>query len=143
MAIHARERTGHGQVVDSAIYEAVLAIMESLVTEYDKAGYIRERTGATLPNIAPSNVYPTKDGVFVLIAANQDTVFKRLAAAMGRPELAEDPRYATHTARGTHQVELDKIIADWTSTLGSEATWPTSGRTRGSARRHLSGSGNA
>ena len=120
MAIHARERTGRGQVVDSAIYEAVLAIMESLVTEYDKAGYIRERTGAMLPNIAPSNVYPTKNGVFVLIAANQDTVFKRLAAAMGRPELAENPRYATHTARGRHQVELDKIISDWTSTLGRE-----------------------
>jgi formyl-CoA transferase len=115
MALHARERTGRGQIVDSAIYEAVLAVMENLVTEYDKAGYIRERTGAILPNIAPSNVYPTKSGVFVLIAANQDTVFKRLAAAMGRPEMAEDPRYATHTARGKVQTELDAIISDWTA----------------------------
>ncbi|NNM73097.1 CaiB/BaiF CoA transferase family protein [Enterovirga aerilata] len=115
MALHARERTGRGQVVDSAIYEAVLAVMENLVTEYDKTGYIRERTGSILPNIAPSNVYPTKSGVFVLIAANQDTVFKRLAAAMGRPELAEDPRYATHTARGQRQAELDAMIAEWTS----------------------------
>ncbi len=120
MAIHARGWTGRGQVVDSAIYEAVLAVMENLVTEYDKTGYIRERTGAILPKIAPSNVYPTKSGVFVLIAANQDTVFKRLAAAMGQPELAENPRYATHTSRGDHQVELDQIISNWTSTLGRE-----------------------
>lgn len=115
-ALHYRERTGRGQVVDSAIYEAVLSMMESLVTEYDKLGFIRERTGAILPKIAPSNVYPTKDGM-VLIGANQDTVFVRLALAMGRPELAEDPRYRTHTARGVHQAELDATIADWTRTL--------------------------
>lgn len=114
MAIHARTRTGRGQVVDSAIYEAVLAVMESLVIEYDTAGYIRERTGSILPNIAPSNIYPTRDGTFVLIAANQDSVFKRLAVAMGQPELGRDPRYATHTARGKHQEELDRIIAEWT-----------------------------
>ena len=120
MALHARARTGRGQVVDSAIYEAVLAVMENLVTEYDKGGYIRERTGAILPRIAPSNVYPTRDGAFVLIAANQDTVFRRLAAAMGRAELAGDPRYATHTARGQHQAELDALIADWTRTQDRE-----------------------
>ncbi len=114
MALHARTRTGRGQVVDSAIYEAVLAVMESLVTEYAYAGHVRERTGATLPRIAPSNVYPTRDGAYVLIAANQDTVFRRLAAAMGRPELADDPRYATHDARGERQAELDALIADWT-----------------------------
>jgi formyl-CoA transferase len=120
MALHARERTGRGQIVDSAIYEAVLGVMENLVTEYDKTGYIRERTGAILPNIAPSNVYPTKSGVFVLIAANQDSVFKRLAAAMGRPDLATDPRFATHTARGAVQAELDAMIAAWTATLERE-----------------------
>ena len=120
MALHARARTGRGQVVDSAIYEAVLAVMENLVTEYDKGGYIRERTGAILPRIAPSNVYPTRDGAFVLIAANQDTVFRRLAAAMGRAELAGDSRYATHTARGQHQTELDALIADWTRTQDRE-----------------------
>ena len=117
MAIHARQRTGRGQVVDSAIYEAVLAVTESLVSEYQQAGYVRERTGSILPNMAPSNVYPTKDGKMVLIAANQDTVFKRLAAAMGRAELAEDARYATHGARGTHQRELDDLIAAWSGTL--------------------------
>ncbi|WP_288585482.1 CoA transferase [uncultured Methylobacterium sp.] len=120
MALHARTRTGRGQIVDSAIYEAVLAVMENLVTEYDKTGYIRERTGAILPNIAPSNVYPTKSGVYVLIAANQDSVFKRLAAAMGQPELAADPRYATHTERGKRQAELDALIAAWTAALDRE-----------------------
>lgn len=119
MALHARERTGRGQVVDSAIYEAVMAVMESLITEFDVVGYVRERTGAIIPNVAPSNVYPTSDGVGVLIAGNQDTVFKRLAAAMGRPELGDDPRYATHAARGATQVELDELIGDWTSTLES------------------------
>ena len=120
MALHARQRTGRGQVVDSAIYEAVMAVMESLVTEYDVAGYVRERTGAIIPNVAPSNVYPTSDGVGVLIAGNQDTVFRRLATAMGRPELADDPRYATHSARGETQAELDELIGEWTSTLDSE-----------------------
>jgi formyl-CoA transferase len=115
-ALHHREVTGRGQVVDSAIYEAVLNMMESLITEYDKAGYIRERTGAILPNIAPSNVYPTSDGSMVLIAANQDAVFQRLTQAMGRPELSQQPEYATHGARGARQKEIDSIIGDWTLT---------------------------
>lgn len=113
-ALHYRERSGRGQVVDSAIYEAVLAMMESLIPEYQVAGYIRERTGAILPNVAPSNVYPTKDGRMILIAANQDTVFRRLVEAMGRPELANDSKYATHSARGERQPELDELIAAWT-----------------------------
>ena len=117
MAIHARERTGRGQIVDSAIYEAVLNMMESLVTEYNVADYVRERTGPILPNVSPSNVFDTADGKLLLIAANQDTVFKRLAEAMGRPELAEDERYATHSARGEYQVELDGLINDWTRTI--------------------------
>lgn len=117
MAIHARERTGRGQIVDSAIYEAVLNMMESLVTEFNVAGYVRERTGAILPNVSPSNVFDTADGKLLLIAANQDTVFKRLAEAMGRPDLAEDDRYATHSARGAHQQELDDLINDWTRTI--------------------------
>jgi formyl-CoA transferase len=115
-ALHHREQTGRGQVVDSAIYEAVLNMMESLITEYDKVGYVRERTGAILPNVAPSNVYRTNDGM-VLIAANQDTVFSRLAEAMGQPGLAQDPKYSTHGARGAHQVELDALVEQWTQTL--------------------------
>lgn len=120
MALHHRNETDEGQVVDSAIYESVLAMMESLVSEYDVGGYTRERTGATLPNISPSNVFETRDGKMLLIAANQDTVFRRLAAAMGRPEMATDDRYATHVARGANMTELDGMIADWTRTIDLE-----------------------
>jgi formyl-CoA transferase len=119
-ALHHRDRTGEGQVVDSAIYEAVLNMMESLITEYDKGSYIRERQGSILPNVAPSNVYPTKDGTMILIAANQDTVFGRLAEAMGRPELAEEERYKTHSARGANQVELDELVGAWTQTIDAQ-----------------------
>jgi formyl-CoA transferase len=86
------------------------------VTEYDQLGHVRERSGAILPRIAPSNVYPTRDGI-VMIGANQDTVFARLCEAMGSPALATDPRYRDHQARGTHQRELDEIIAAWTATV--------------------------
>lgn len=119
-ALEERRRTGEGQIVDSAIYESVLAIMESLVPEYTITGHQRERTGSVLPNVAPSNVYPTRDGAMILIAANQDTVFTRLAAAMGRSDLVDDPRYATHGARGEHQEELDALIAGYTSTVDAE-----------------------
>lgn len=119
MALRHRDQTGEGQVVDSAIYEAVLAMMESVVPEYTEQGFVRERTGSVLPKVAPSNAYPTKDGD-ILIAANQDTVFRRLAAAMGRPEMAEEERYATHMARGKVQEELDEIIADWTKDFTSD-----------------------
>ena len=118
-ALQARSRTGVGQVVDSAIYEAVFAVMEAIIPEYELGGSVRERTGSILPNIAPSNVYPTKDGELILIAANQDTVFRRLAKAMGAPELAEDPRYISHGARGEHQGELDELIASWSAKYSS------------------------
>ena len=116
-AVHARERTGRGQIVDAALYESVLAVMESLLTEYHVAGFIRERTGSVIPNIAPANAYPTRDERIHLISANQDTVWRRMAEAMGRPELGDDPRFATHVARGEHQVELDELIAEWTATV--------------------------
>lgn len=115
-ALHARERTGRGQVVDSALYEAVLQVMESLIPEYQLSGYIRGRSGSKLPGIAPSNVYRCRDGEY-LIGANQDAVFARLCAAMGRPELATDPDYVDHVARGRNQDRLDQIIEDWTLTL--------------------------
>jgi formyl-CoA transferase len=113
-ALHHREKTGHGQVIDSALYEAVLQVMESLVPEYVLAGFQRGRSGSILPGIAPSNVYRCADGD-LLIAANQDTVFARFCQAIGRPELAGDPRYATHGARGERQGELDALISDWTA----------------------------
>ena len=90
--------------------------MESTVADYSASGTKRRRTGSTLPGIAPSNVYPCKDGEY-LIGANQDAVFARLAAAMGRPELASDERYATHRARGAQQEELDALIGEWTRTM--------------------------
>ncbi len=115
-ALHHREKTGQGQVVDTALYEAVLQVMEGLVPEYDHSNFIRERSGSILPGIAPSNVYQCSDGVY-MIGANNDQIFKRLAKAMGRAELGDDPRYATHIARGEHQTELDDLINAWTVTL--------------------------
>jgi crotonobetainyl-CoA:carnitine CoA-transferase CaiB-like acyl-CoA transferase len=119
-ALHHRERTGQGQIVDSAIYEAVLAMMESTIPEYTEAGVIRERSGSILPKIAPSNVYPTSDGEMIVMGANQDSVFSRLCDAMERPELARDPRYRDHAARGEHQQALDELIAAWTTTLEAD-----------------------
>ena len=118
-ALHHRHVTGRGQMVDSAIYEACLAMMESLVPEAGVAGYVRERTGSFLPGVATSNIYPTSDGM-VIIGANQDTVWRRLAAAMGEPELASDPRYVDHYARGDHQEELDQHISRWSVKLTSD-----------------------
>jgi len=114
-ALHHREKTGEGQIIDSALYEAVLQVMESLVPEYAVAGIVRERSGAVLPGIAPSNVYRCKDGEY-MIGANNDAIFARFAAAMGKPELARDDRYRTHPARGLRQKELDDLIETWTST---------------------------
>ena len=112
-ALRHRERTGQGQVVDSAIYEAVLGVMESTVPEYAQTGFIRERTGAILEKVAPSNVYPTADNEMIVMGANQDSVFARLCAAMGQPALAEDERFSKHTPRGENQRELDEIISAW------------------------------
>ena len=118
-ALHDRERTGKGQVIDSALYESVLQVMEALIPEYTIGGLTRERSGAILPGIAPSNVYRCKDGDY-LIGANQDGIFRRLAGAMGQPELADDPRYATHAARGERQAGLDGVISQWTQGLTIE-----------------------
>lgn len=115
-ALHYRSRTGQGQVVDAALYESVLQVMEGLVPEYDHNGFIRERSGSILPGIAPSNVYICKDGEY-MIGANKDSLWQRLAEAMGRPELGTDERYATHIARGHNQIELDELINAWTTTL--------------------------
>ena len=109
-ALHHRHMTGRGQVVDSAIYEAVLNMMESLVTEYDKAGFIRERTGAILPNVAPSNVYKTQDGL-VLIAANQDTVFARLR----RPWDSRASRPTPFTPRTARAARTRRNSTHWSS----------------------------
>lgn len=119
-ALHERTVSGVGQMVDSAIFESVLGVMESVVPEWEIAGYQRERTGAVLPNIAPSNVYPTRDGKWILIAANQDTVFRRMCEIMEQPELATDERFSTHLARGSHQVLLDEIVAKYTLSVDAD-----------------------
>ena len=115
-ALHSRSSTGKGQVIDTALYEAVLQVMESVIPEFDRSGIIRERSGSFLPGIAPSNVYRCSDGDF-MIGANKDAIFARLAEAMEQPGLASDARYATHVARGENQIELDALINQWTSRL--------------------------
>jgi formyl-CoA transferase/succinyl-CoA--D-citramalate CoA-transferase len=108
--------TGRGQEVDVAIYEAVAALMESTMADFELGGVVRTRSGSVLPGVAPSNVYPTSDGAEVVVAANADGVYARLCEAMGRPDLATDPRFATHGARGDNMAELDDLVAAWTAT---------------------------
>jgi crotonobetainyl-CoA:carnitine CoA-transferase CaiB-like acyl-CoA transferase len=119
-ALTERGHSGAGQEVDVAIYEAVFALMESMLADYHVGGVLRTRSGSVLPGVAPSNVYPTADDAEVVIAANADSVFTRLTDAMGRSELATDPRYATHQARGVAMTELDDLISAWTSTRKSD-----------------------
>ncbi|NDV87896.1 CoA transferase [Aurantimonas aggregata] len=121
LALQHRHSTGEGQMVDASIYEAVLSVMESVVTEYDRGGHVRERSGSFLPGIAPSNAYPTADGDMIIIGANQDSLFRRLAALMGQPELADDERFANHQARGRNQAEIDRLVGAWTAT--KTAAW--------------------
>lgn len=120
VALHDRARTGRGQVVDAAIFESVLAVMESLVPEWVLAGVRRERTGAQLPGVAPSNVYPTADGAMILIAANADSIFSRLLRLMGHPDLAEDPEFVGHDCRTSRTAEIDRLISEWTHTLSAD-----------------------
>ncbi|MCF6411591.1 CaiB/BaiF CoA transferase family protein [Pseudalkalibacillus salsuginis] len=117
VALHEREQSGKGQVVDTALYESVFSVMESLIPDYLLAGYVRERMGNILPGVAPSNIYFTKDETYIVIGANADGVFRRLCEAMDRPELADDERFSTHHARGRNMKELDLLIEEWTKSL--------------------------
>jgi len=111
-----------GQVVDIGLYEAMWMYMEGILPEYDKLGVVRQPTGSIIPKIAPSSVYPSAEGEWVVIGGNGDAVFRRFAAAMGKLEWIEpDHRYATHAGRGEHQDELDAAIAEWTATIGTDA----------------------
>jgi len=114
-ALYHRERTGEGQFIDVALYEAVFAMMESMLPEYGLDGFVRERTGASLPGIVPSNTYPCKDGSYVVIGANADSIFKRMMRAIGRPDLADDPSLATNDGRVKRTGELDRAIGEWTA----------------------------
>jgi formyl-CoA transferase len=114
MALRHREvNGGRGQVVDVALYESVFSLMESLLPEFDVAGFVRERSGASLPGIVPSNTYTTRDGKYVVIGANGDSIFKRMMEAIGRPDLAQDPSLAKNDGRVARTEELDQVIADW------------------------------
>jgi formyl-CoA transferase len=113
MALKQKESSGKGQVVDVALYEAVFSLMESMVPEYDYYDFIRERTGSTLPGIAPSNSYITKDEKYVVIGANGDSIFKRMMVAIGRDDLANDPDLAHNDGRAARSDELDQVIGSW------------------------------
>ncbi|MGH8670018.1 MAG: CaiB/BaiF CoA transferase family protein, partial [Burkholderiales bacterium] len=120
LALEEVRKTGKGQVVDVALYEAVFNCMESLLPEYDGAGYVRERSGSALPGIAPSNLYPCKDGKYVLIAGNADSLFRRLMTAIGREDLRDDPALARNDGRAAQMERIDDAIAEWTRRFSQE-----------------------
>ncbi|MGH9023708.1 MAG: CaiB/BaiF CoA transferase family protein, partial [Acidimicrobiia bacterium] len=106
---------GRGQVVDVSLVESCFSMLESIAPEYDRLGLVREASGTNLRGIAPSNLFRSRDDKWVVIAANQDTLFRRLCSAMGQPDLADDPRFATHAERGKNQQEIEGLVAEWAS----------------------------
>ncbi len=117
LALHHVQNGHKGQVVDVALYESVFNVTESLLPEYDAHGVIRERSGSSLPGIAPSNLYPCKDGAYVLIAGNADSLYRRLMGAIGRADLRDDPALAKNDGRAAQMARIDDAIAQWTSKL--------------------------
>jgi crotonobetainyl-CoA:carnitine CoA-transferase CaiB-like acyl-CoA transferase len=120
-----KDKGNHGQVIDTAIYEAVFNMMEGVVPEYSGKGVVREPSGSTLTGIVPTNTYRCSDGKFVIIGGNGDSIYKRLMTAMGRPDLADDPRMANNAGRVSHEKELDAAITAWTSTITAEQVLAT------------------
>jgi formyl-CoA transferase len=120
-ALHHRDGLGggQGQVIDVSLLESCFALLESAVTEYDRLGEVREPNGTGLKGVAPSNIFRSSDGKWMVIAANADGVFRRLCAVMGQAELAEDPRFENHLARGRNQEELERIVADWAGAMSA------------------------
>src|SRR5581483_3683084 len=120
-ALHARQHNGgRGQMIDVALYEAVFSLMESMLPEYDVTGFIRTRTGASLPGIVPSNTYTTRDGKYLVIGANADSIFKRFMMAIGRDDLAHDPTLANNEGRVKRTEELDGVIGAWAASVDLE-----------------------
>jgi formyl-CoA transferase len=114
MALHHRNvNGGRGQCVDVALYEAVFNMMESVLPEFGMYGFVRERSGASLPGIVPSNTYVTRDGKYVVIGANADSIFKRMMNAIGRADLASDPGLAHNDGRVARTEEIERVISDW------------------------------
>jgi formyl-CoA transferase len=125
LALHHRDgkQTGEGQVVDVALYESIFNLMESTLPEYATAGVVRERHGSTVSGIVPTNVYPCADGHYIIIGGNADSIFRRLMRAVGRPDLADDPRLSTNDGRVPHAQLIDDAIAAWTSTQPYETAF--------------------
>jgi formyl-CoA transferase len=117
MALRHAGQTGEGQVVDVSLIESVLAVTESLVPEYGVDGTVRERTGSSLPGIAPSNTYLTQDGRYLVLAANGDSIFQRLMHAIGRPDVANDERFKHNDGRAAASDELDEILGSWSESV--------------------------
>jgi len=117
----ARNPGSRGQVIDTALYEAVFNMLEGVVPEYDGAGVVREPSGSTITGIVPTNTYRCQDGKFIIIGANGDSIFKRLCEAMGRQDMATDPRLADNAGRVQHEAEIDDAIAAWTGSQDSLA----------------------
>lgn len=115
LALYAVQKGGPGQVIDVALYEAMFNCMESLLPEYAAHGYVRERSGSALPGIAPSNLYPCRDGAYALIAGNADSLFRRLMSAIGRADLRDDPALARNDGRAAQMQRIDEAIGAWTS----------------------------
>jgi len=122
---HLRANGGRGQFVDIALYEAVFGVMESLIPEFAEFGFVRERTGASLPGISPSGTYPCLNGQYVIIAGNGDSIFKRFMCAIGREDMAEDPRLARNDGRVEHNQAIDAAIIVWTSARGIDEVLTT------------------
>lgn len=123
MALHHRNKTvsGKGQVVDVALYESMFNMMEAVVPEYSGAGVVRQPSGTTVTGIVPTNTYRCGDGKYVVIGGNGDSIFKRLMEAIGRPDLAADPRLATNQGRVANEAEIDQVLSEWTGSLNSDA----------------------
>jgi formyl-CoA transferase len=115
LALYHVKNGGPGQVIDVALYESVFNVTESLLPEYDAQGVIRQRSGSTLPGIAPSNLYPCSDASYVLIAANADSLYRRLMTAIGREDLRDDPALAKNDGRAAAMQRIDEAIGQWTS----------------------------
>ena len=114
LALYHIKNGGKGQLIDVALYESVFNCMESLLPEYDAHGYVRERSGSALPGIAPSNLYPCKDGSYVLIAGNADSLYRRLMSAIGREDLRDDPALGRNDGRAAQMARIDAAISEWT-----------------------------
>ena len=113
MALLEQKKSGEGQVVDVSLYESMFNLMEAVVPEYDGAGVIREPSGSTVTGIVPTNTYKCRDGKFVVIGGNGDSIFQRLMVAAGFAQMAEDPRLASNSGRVEHEEEIDQALAGW------------------------------